>query len=59
MLLKGAYCVGKHFVDPQCTDTFITWAMHSLTPPKIQRSFRENAFEINIEKVFEKTVQHY
>ena len=19
MLLKGAYCVGEHFVDPQCT----------------------------------------
>ena len=28
MLLKGAYCVGEHFVDPQlyaskCTDNFI------------------------------------
>ena len=22
MLLKGAYCVGEHFVDPQCVPDF-------------------------------------
>ena len=28
MLLKGAYCVGEHFVDPQCTIT-IDYSMMS------------------------------
>ena len=32
MLLKGAYCVGEHFVDPHCTFARLTLAF--VTVPK-------------------------
>ena len=28
MLLKGAYCVGEHFVDPQCSYLFYFDQLH-------------------------------
>ena len=27
MLLKGAYCVGEHFVDPQCTSVYMCFVV--------------------------------
>ena len=46
MLLKGAYCVGEHFVDPQCYDEMVV--LISIYTAKYSDSMPECIFRLII-----------
>ena len=46
MLLKGAYCVGEHFVDPQCS-TQLSTKFQRFIKTKIQKNKTFLAFKLS------------